>query len=124
MSNLGRRFGRVFGRAKKTEKQRGTEEIGDGEGEKEIYLKAITLHSLDDLEYIKNEMKSGNVLIIRFTPLAKSNVEDVKIAINDLYDFTMRNKGDMARLGKERIVITPNFIRIWREKKQSEDPST
>jgi SepF-like predicted cell division protein (DUF552 family) len=31
-------------------------------------------------------------------------------------EFTQSVGGDIARLGEERVVITPAFIRIWREK--------
>ena len=88
------------------------------------YLKAMPLRDLADLEEIKSEVKSGNVLILRITPLASKNIEDVKKAVNELYEFAESIGGDIARLGEERIVICPQNIRIWREKRQqvSEKP--
>ena len=80
------------------------------------YLRAMPLHSLSDLEAIKDEIKKGNILILRITPLASKNIEEVKQAVNDLYEFTESRKGDIARLGEERIVICPEKIRIWRDK--------
>jgi SepF-like predicted cell division protein (DUF552 family) len=65
---------------------------------------------------IKREVKSGNILILRVGPLARKSVEDVKRAVSELYEFTQLVGGDIARLGEERVVITPSFIRIWREK--------
>ena len=82
------------------------------------YLKAMPLKDLSDLEEIKKELKNGNVLILRITPLASKNIEDVKSAVNELYEFAESIGGDIARLGEERIVICPQNIRIWREKKQ------
>jgi SepF-like predicted cell division protein (DUF552 family) len=82
------------------------------------YLKAMPLRDLSDLEEIKNEVKNGNVLILRITPLASKNIEDVKLAVNELYEFAESIGGDIARLGEERVVICPQNIRIWREKKQ------
>jgi len=79
-------------------------------------LKALPLRALDDVEFIKDELKSGNILILRVTPLAKKNVEDVKKAVNELYEFTKSIGGDIARLGEERVVIVPSFVTIWREK--------
>jgi SepF-like predicted cell division protein (DUF552 family) len=88
--------------------------------EKEIlgktYLKAMPLRDLSDLEAIKNEVKNGNILILRITPLASKNIEDVKRAVNELYEFAESISGDIARLGEERVVICPENIRIWREK--------
>ncbi len=80
------------------------------------YLKAMPLRELSDLENIKNEVKNGNIIILRVTPLASKSIEDVKTAVNDLYQFADSIGGDIARLGEERVVICPKTIRIWREK--------
>lgn len=89
--------------------------------EKEVanknYLKALPLRDLADLEVIKNEVTKGNILILRITPLASKSIEDVKHAVNELYEFAESIGGDIARLGEERVVICPPHIRIWREKK-------
>ncbi len=81
------------------------------------YLKALPLRDLADLEVIKNEVTKGNILILRITPLASKSIEDVKYAVNELYEFAESIGGDIARLGEERVVICPPDIRIWREKK-------
>jgi SepF-like predicted cell division protein (DUF552 family) len=80
------------------------------------YLKAMPLRDLADLENIKTEINNGNILILKITPLAHKSIEDVKLAVNDLYAFAETIHGDIARLGEERIVICPPKIRIWREK--------
>ena len=76
----------------------------------------IPLRDLSDVETVKNEVKNGNILILRVTPLASKNIEDVKQAVNELYEFAESIDGDIARLGEERIVVCPANIRIWREK--------
>ena len=80
------------------------------------YLKAVPLKELTDIENIKNEVKNGNIIILRVTPLANKSIDDVKSAVNELYEFTESIGGDIARLGEERVVICPKNIRIWREK--------
>ena len=80
------------------------------------YLKAMPLRELADLESIENEVKNGNIIILRVTPLASKNIEDVKSAVNELYQFAESISGDIARLGEERVVLCPKTIRIWREK--------
>lgn len=79
------------------------------------YLRAMPLRNLSDLEVIKTEVTNGNILIIRITPLASKNIEDVKRAVNELYEFAESINGDIARLGEERVVICPQNIRIWRD---------
>jgi SepF-like predicted cell division protein (DUF552 family) len=86
------------------------------EAANKTYLKAMPLRDLSDLESIKNEVRNGNILILRITPLANKSVEDVKQAVNELYEFAESISGDIARLGEERVVICPPKIRIWREK--------
>ena len=80
-----------------------------------MYVKALPLQELDDVETIKGEVKTGNVLIIRITPLARKSVEETKLAITELTDYAKSLGGDIARLGEERIVITPAGVRVWRK---------
>ena len=80
------------------------------------YLKAMPLKELADIDEVKNEVKNGNIIILRVTPLANKSIEEVKTAVNQLYEFTESVGGDIARLGEERVVICPKNIRIWREK--------
>jgi SepF-like predicted cell division protein (DUF552 family) len=80
------------------------------------YLKAMPLKELSDIEKVKADVTSGNIIILRITPLASRSIEDVKTAVNDLFQFAESIGGDIARLGEERVVICPKSIRIWREK--------
>lgn len=80
------------------------------------YLKAMPLRDLSDLDSVKAEVKSGNILILRITPLANKNIDDVKRAVNELCEFAESLGGDIARLGEERVVICPPNVKIWREK--------
>lgn len=78
------------------------------------YVKAVPLRELSDIERIKAEVSEGNILIVRITPIARRSVEDTKKAVNELKTFIEVLGGDIARLGTERIVITPPPIKIWR----------
>jgi hypothetical protein len=80
------------------------------------YLKAMPLKDLADIENVKEEVKNGNIIILKVTPLAAKSIDDVKNAVNQLYEFAESTGGDIARLGEERVVICPKNIRIWREK--------
>jgi SepF-like predicted cell division protein (DUF552 family) len=112
----------LFRKSKKEEDEKtATLPTEDKEVDK-TYLKAMPLRDLSDLDTIKNEVKNGNILILRITPLASKNIEDVKQAVNELYEFAEAIGGDIARLGEERVVICPQNIRIWREKKQVSKP--
>ncbi len=120
MPKLGEALAKVFGKSKRAEEPTTGEEEKTVEAmsavPEKVYLKALPLRDLEDVEMIKQEVKSGNVLILKVSPLAKKSIDDVKTAVSELLEFTQSVGGDIARLGEERVVITPAFIRIWREK--------
>ncbi|MGB9853950.1 MAG: cell division protein SepF [Candidatus Bathyarchaeales archaeon] len=103
-----------FRRSRKEEKE--TAKIGAKMVQGKTFLKAMPLRDLADLDAVKSEVRSGNILILRITPLASKSVEDVKRAVNELCEFAESVGGDIARLGEERIVICPPNVKIWREK--------
>ena len=92
-----------------------TSELETKKTQKKAYLKAMPLRSLADVEVIKHELSLGNIIILKITPLARKSIEDIKKAVNELSGFTQSIGGDIASLGEERVVIVPNFIRIWRQ---------
>ena len=104
----------LSGLLRKTKKEEKPAEIKDVPNK--TYLKAMPLRDLADLEEVRNEVKTGNILILRITPLADKSIEDVKRAVNELCQFAESVGGDIARLGEERVVICPPNVKIWREK--------
>ena len=87
----------------------GTQEKGS-----DILLKALQLKSLDDIPKIQEDVSNKVIVILRVTPPAQKSIEELKGAVEQLYEFSTSIGGDMARLGEERIVITPPGVRIWR----------
>jgi len=80
------------------------------------FLKAMPLRALSQLETVKNEVRSGNILILKVTPLADKSIEDVKRAVNELCEFAESIGGNIARLGEERVVISPHTLRFGKRK--------
>ena len=79
-----------------------------------VYLKALTLRDLSDISVVKEDIKKHMILIIRVTPLAQKDLEELRKVVEDLYSYTQSAGGDIARLGEERIVINPPGVKIWR----------
>jgi SepF-like predicted cell division protein (DUF552 family) len=94
--------------------------VGKSEEERELsgsrYIKAIPLRAYEDIDVIKAEVRAGNIVICNVSPLAKHNIEDVKRGINELNEYAQLIEGDIARLGEERVILTPKNIRIWRSR--------
>ena len=59
-------------------------------------------------------MTNNTVMILKVTPIAQESVEELKFTVEELYEFSTRIGGGIARLGDERIVVTPPGVRITR----------
>lgn len=80
-----------------------------------IYLKALSIQETSDVDSVRTELEAGNIVIARITPLARKSVDDARQVVDELCAFIKELGGDIARLGEERLVITPPSIRIWRK---------
>ncbi len=78
------------------------------------YLKAITLRDYSDVHTVKEDIKKGMILVLRVTPLAQKNVDELRKAVEEIYNIARNNDADIARLGEERIIVTPTGVKIWR----------
>ena len=79
-----------------------------------MYLKAFPLRNINEIAKIKEEVSKNMIIILRITPLAQKNVDELRKAVEELYDFVISLGGDIARLGEERVVLTPPGVRVWR----------
>jgi SepF-like predicted cell division protein (DUF552 family) len=86
----------------------------------EVLLKALTLRSIEDVQRINDDINNRTVVILKVTPLAQKSIEELKSSIELLYEFATSVGGDIARLGDERVVVTPPGVRIWREVSRAE----
>ncbi|HET9357917.1 MAG TPA: cell division protein SepF [Nitrososphaeraceae archaeon] len=77
-------------------------------------MKAVTLKNISEVSEIKKDAKKEMIIILRVTPLAHKDVEQLRKAIDDLYKYVQSSGGDIARLGEERVVITPPSVKIWK----------
>lgn len=87
---------------------------GSDSEESNIYLKAFPLKNLQELSRVKDDVAKKMIVILRITPLAQRDVDELRQAVEELYEFAVSIGGDIARLGEERIVITPPGVKIWR----------
>ena len=82
--------------------------------ESPTYLKAITIRDPSDLHTIKEDIKKEMVLILRVTPLAQKDVDQLRKVVEELYTIAKNANADIARLGEERIIVTPPGVKIWK----------
>ena len=82
--------------------------------ESPTYLKAITIRDPSDIHSIKEDIKKGMILILRVTPLAHKDVDKLRKVVEELYTIAKNSDADIARLGEERIIVTPSGVKIWK----------
>ena len=78
------------------------------------FLKAITIRDYSDIHSIAEDIKKGMILILRVTPLAQKDVEQLRKLVEELYSVAKSSDAEIARLGEERIIVTPSGIKIWK----------
>jgi SepF-like predicted cell division protein (DUF552 family) len=82
--------------------------------ENPTYLKAITIRDPSDIHAIKEDIKRGMILILRVTPLAQKDVDELRKVVEEVYSIAKNSDADIARLGEERIIVAPTSIKIWK----------
>ena len=78
------------------------------------YLKAITIRDPSDIHSIVEDVRKGMILVLRVTPLAQKNVDQLRRLVEELYSVARSSDSEIARLGEERIIVTPPGVRIWK----------
>lgn len=82
--------------------------------ESPTYLKAMTIRDPSDVHTIREDIKRGLILILRVTPLAQRDVDELRKVVEDLYRIARASDADIARLGEERIIVAPASVKIWK----------
>jgi SepF-like predicted cell division protein (DUF552 family) len=82
----------------------------------DFFIKKYELQSLEQLDDIKNHLRSRKILIInanKFLERGNINILEFKEIIDELKAFISEYGGSIGRLGKNYLILTPNAqIRI------------
>jgi len=82
--------------------------------ESPTYLKAITIRDPSDIHSIAEDIRKGMILILRVTPLAQKDIDQLRGLVEELYAVAKASDSEIARLGEERIIVTPSGVKIWK----------
>ncbi len=82
--------------------------------ENSTYLKAMTIRDISDVHSIKEDIKKSMILILRVTPLAQKDVDQLRKVVEELYSIAKSENAEIARLGEERIIVSPSNVKIWK----------
>ena len=78
-------------------------------------IKVAELHRYEDLGDLTSHVYGGNILLLDFTPIAKDTLTLRRIT-NELRAVSRDVKGDLAGVGKNLLILTPEGVRIDRTK--------
>ena len=78
------------------------------------YITSYSLRGEEDVKKVKEDIRNNFIVILRITPLLEKGRDITIKVINQIYEYVVSMGGDVARLGEDRIVLTPPGVRIWR----------
>jgi SepF-like predicted cell division protein (DUF552 family) len=80
------------------------------------YVKPVSLQQQTDVDLIKKELGTGNIVLLNITEMAK-RPNTLKSVVDDLKSYAEKIDGDIARLDAEKILLTPGKIKIVKTKR-------
>ena len=89
----------------------------EAEGTKDIRIKVADVRRFEDLAAISSQVYDGNIMLVDFASVVH-NKEAVDVILAELRNVAGDCNGDVAIVGKEMVVVSPNRMRISRERIQ------
>ena len=83
------------------------------------YIKPIALQQQTDVELIKKELSSHNIVLLNISEMAE-RPNTLKGIIDELKVYSDRQGGDIARIDEDKVLITPAKIKIIKTKKPAQ----
>ena len=82
------------------------------------YIKPVALQQQTDVELIKKELSSSNIILMNISEMSK-RPNTLKGLIDELKLYVDKMNGDIARIDEDKILLTPGRIKIIKTKKSS-----
>ena len=86
------------------------------------YIKPVALMQQTDVELIKKELSSSNIILMNISEMMK-RPNTLKTVIDELKIYVDRMNGDIARIDEDKILLTPGKIKIIKTKKPAAKPA-
>lgn len=78
-------------------------------------VRLAELYRYEDLSHLTTHVYSGNILLIDYTTIANDELT-LKRIINELKSVARDTNGDVAGIGKNMLIVTPQGIKVDRNK--------
>ncbi len=118
-------FRRIFGKLEEPKEEQifpsETETIPEVVPEKPIAIKPMMLSNEADVEAILKEVRSGNIVIVRYNDYASRDAERLAEIIQRLKESVMEEGGETVLIETKEyppLLVVPHFIEVWRTPKR------
>jgi len=78
----------------------------------QIMVYPVKLSSGEDLDFISDQLKEGNILLVNLSPLQSEDPEIARGIIDQLKGVCTGLKGDMAAISEDVVLVVPSFVKI------------
>jgi len=82
----------------------------------DFYVKPVALQMDSDVKLVEDELKQKNIVLLNISPMAR-NAAKLKSAVSDLKAFVHGINGDIARIDEDKILLTPQNVKIVKHRK-------
>jgi SepF-like predicted cell division protein (DUF552 family) len=82
--------------------------------QQQLSLKTTSVHDYSELFQIERTLlqQQPTILIVRITPLALKDTQELDKFANQLYLIATKNNYSVFRLGEDRIIVIPRCINV------------
>ena len=115
-------FGRLRNRKRRNNSNMLLPDLEFFDVEKDVIarIKAFPLERLSDIERIKNDILSGNPIILSIKTILYNSPINLKRITQQIKAFLNVHGGQIVQIGDQFILVTPPTIRFEKEQKTSE----
>lgn len=82
----------------------------------DFYVKPIALQADGDVKLVEEELTNKNIVLLNIAPMAR-NPTKLKDSVTRLKKFVQGLNGDMARIDEDKILLTPEKVKIVKKRK-------
>jgi len=87
------------------------------EGSSKLTFRTFFLEDFEDVKPILDSMREGRTIaLVNMRPLKDKDMVELKRAINKLKKTADAIEGEIAGIGEDYFVLTPNYVSIHRNK--------
>ncbi len=86
------------------------------------YIKVEKMEGYADSEKVQRDVRDGYIVLADIKELKEKDINELKRAITRIRKTCVAINGDIAGVGEDWIIVTPDFARVYREP-ENEDQS-